>query len=88
MYHGYYVALNLWWQIMFDSFEPNPIFMEWSPGPDMMGVAVGKEAVVFTPDDGVTFGEDVLLKPLSTDLSLKGMRCSLIQNSTNSNSMY
>lgn len=59
MHHGHYVAMNIHKRIIEQRTGQCPKFNEMGEVPPMMGLAVGKKAVAYSPGSGTTYGEDV-----------------------------
>jgi len=75
MFMGLYVALNVH-QTMLETYQISPILHVWKDIPPMIGLAIGKQAVCYSPDDGLTWGEEVMKNSFGDDLSLK-CKCNL-----------
>ncbi|KAK7414731.1 hypothetical protein QQX98_006415 [Neonectria punicea] len=59
MHQGQYVAENIYESIISHRTGKTPTFKEIRPVPPMIGLAVGKQAVAYSPDQGTIYGEDV-----------------------------
>ncbi|KAF7549179.1 hypothetical protein G7046_g8432 [Stylonectria norvegica] len=59
MHHGHYVAMNLHQAITSQRTGQAPQFKELNEVPAMIGLAVGKNAVAYSPDSGTVTGKDV-----------------------------
>ena len=73
MHHGHYIARNIHQTVtkqVFPEYEPE--FMELVPYPSVIGLAVGKEAVAYSPDSGTISGEDVAQAYFGGDLGFTG----------------
>ncbi|KAH8881698.1 pyridine nucleotide-disulfide oxidoreductase-like protein [Thozetella sp. PMI_491] len=68
MHQGYYAANNIH-QIMNQRlFGTAPVFLELAEVPPMIGLAVGKKAVAYWPQEGTTYGVDVMKAFFGDDL--------------------
>ncbi|CEI62987.1 unnamed protein product [Fusarium venenatum] len=68
MHQGHYVALNIHQNILSQRAGHVPSYKEIAVYPPVIGLAVGKKAVAFSPDTGTTTGEDVLQSCFRDDL--------------------
>ncbi len=84
MHQGYYAAHNIH-QLMAlqerrvkGGKEQEPKFLELGEIPPMIGLAVGKKAVAYWPEAGVSSGEDVLKAFFGEDLGFSSEFSSLV----------
>ncbi len=68
MHMGYYVANNIHQIVSQKLAGTEPVFLELAEIPPMIGLAVGKKAVAYWPQDGTTYGEDVMRAFFGDDL--------------------
>ncbi|OCL04401.1 hypothetical protein AOQ84DRAFT_400144 [Glonium stellatum] len=68
MHMGYYAAMNIYQQILSHAFGIIPKFMELQEIPPMIGLAVGKKAVCYSPTSGTSSGEDLMELMFGDDL--------------------
>lgn len=68
MHTGQLVAQNIHKRILKERVGQEPKFQEIKEIPPMIGLAVGKKAVAYGPEVGVTFGEDVAKAYFNDDL--------------------
>ena len=57
---GHYAGHNLYEQMMAQSAGSKPDIKKLSPFPNVIGLAVGKKAVSWTPDEGTKHGEELM----------------------------
>ncbi|KAL2258369.1 hypothetical protein VTK26DRAFT_8344 [Humicola hyalothermophila] len=68
MHMGYYAATNIHQRMQEKLAGKEPSFLELDEIPPMIGLAVGKQAVAYWPEGGLTSGEDVLKAFFNDDL--------------------
>ena len=59
MHQGHYAAMNIHKRIVEQRTGQCPKFNEMGEVPPMIGLAVGKKAVAYSPGTGTSYGEDV-----------------------------
>lgn len=69
MHMGHYAATNIYQQLLLAS-KPDhkPEWKEIAEFPAMIALAVGKQAVIYSPDSGTTWGEDGMKIMFGEDL--------------------
>ena len=77
MHMGYLAACNLHQRMLERRFGLNPQFRKLDEIPPMIGLAVGRQAMAYDPDDGLSSGEDVMAAYFSDDLGLMSKSMSL-----------
>ncbi|KAK2746925.1 oxidation resistance protein 1 [Onygenales sp. PD_40] len=68
MHHGHYAAMNIHQTMLKERRGTTPKFVELQEAPPSMGLAVGKQAVAYSPFEGVISGEDTLKLYFGDDL--------------------
>ncbi|EOD50006.1 putative pyridine nucleotide-disulfide protein [Neofusicoccum parvum UCRNP2] len=68
MHMGQYTAQNIHQQLLKEVYGNEPSFKELGEIPPMIGLAVGKKAVVYDPDEGTDDGEHLLKSYFGQDL--------------------
>lgn len=68
MHMGQYAAENIHQRMLKHVYGAEPAFNELSEIPPMIGLAVGKKAVVYDPDEGTSDGEHLLKSYFGQDL--------------------
>ncbi|CAG7920245.1 unnamed protein product [Penicillium olsonii] len=59
MHMGHYAAMNIHEHMLEECTGQKPSYQTLSPFPAVMGLAIGKKAVSYTPDEGTREGEDL-----------------------------
>lgn len=68
MFMGYTAAVNIHQQLLQQNFNTTPKFVPISEIPPMIALAVGKKAVLYGPEEGMTWGEDKMEMMFGEDL--------------------
>ncbi|RFU79864.1 hypothetical protein TARUN_2353 [Trichoderma arundinaceum] len=68
MHGGHFVAYNIHQSVLKQFADHTPKFQELPEIPPMIGLAVGKNAVAYGPDEGVIFGPEVMEAYFRDDL--------------------
>lgn len=76
MHMGYLAAHNIHQLMQQRLKNVEPEFVKLDEVPPMIGLAVGKKAVAYWPEGGVTSGEDVLKNFFGDDLGFSSKLCS------------
>lgn len=69
MHMGHYVAINIHQDMLKHRHGQMPTYKELSHFPNIMGLAVGKKAVVFDSTNGTASGEDQMAAYFGNDLA-------------------
>jgi len=75
MHMGHVAAVNIHQQLLSKEIGCMPKFTEIPPFPDMIALAVGNEAVVYSPADGTASGEDQMKLFFGDDLGRTSIPC-------------
>jgi hypothetical protein len=65
---GHYAAMNIHEHMLAECTGQKPNYQNLSPFPSVMGLALGKKAVSYTPDEGTREGEDLMKSLFGTDM--------------------
>ena len=68
---GTRAAENIFQQILFEQFGIPTALRDWPKYPSMIGLAVGKKAVVYDPEGGTQCSEDLMKVYFGDDLAFK-----------------
>jgi hypothetical protein len=68
MHMGHTAAINIHQQILHEQFGTTPKFLEILKFEPMIALAVGKEAVMYGPGDGTTWGSEQMEMMFGNDL--------------------
>ncbi|KAJ5666587.1 hypothetical protein N7462_010996 [Penicillium macrosclerotiorum] len=68
MHMGHYAALNIHQQMLTECVGGTPAFKTLNPFPSVIGLALGKKAVSYTPDEGTRHGEELLASLFGEDM--------------------
>lgn len=60
MHMGHYAGTNIHRHMLAECIGGKPSFMTLNPFPNVIGLALGKKAVTYTPDEGTRDGEDLM----------------------------
>ena len=80
MHHGYLAACNIHQTMMEQVLGVTPKFREMAHVPPMIGLAVGKKAMSYGPEQGVHSGEDVAEVYFGDDLGFTSEYNSFLQH--------
>ena len=69
MHMGHCCAINIHQDMLKHRYGQTPTYKELSEFPNIMGLAVGKKAVVFDSTTGTAFGEDLMASYFGDDLA-------------------
>jgi hypothetical protein len=72
---GTRAAENIFQQILFEQFGIPTALRDWPKYPSMIGLAVGKKAVVYDPEGGTRCSEDLMKVYFGDDLAFKRKLC-------------
>lgn len=67
MHMGHYAGINLH-QHMLAECGGGPNFTMLQPFPDVIGLALGKKAVTWTPEEGTRYGKDLMADLFGDDM--------------------
>lgn len=70
---GHNAAVNIHQQMLETQLGHTPEFIEFPEVPPMIVLAVGKNAILYSPNEGTQFGPGLMQKFFSDDLALKSM---------------
>lgn len=68
MHMGHYAGVNIHQHILAECGGGKPIFMTLQPFPNVIGLALGKKAATWTPDEGTRYGEDLMTSLFGDDM--------------------
>lgn len=68
MHMGHYAGHNLYEHLMAQSAGSKPDVKNLNPFPNVIGLAVGKKAVSWTPDEGTKHGEELMTSLFGEDM--------------------
>lgn len=74
---GHYCAINIHQDMRKHHYEQTPTYKELSEFPNIMGLAVGKKAVVYDSTTGTASGEDLMASYFGDDLA-NSSKCHII----------
>ncbi|KAG9538412.1 FAD/NAD(P)-binding domain-containing protein, partial [Aureobasidium melanogenum] len=69
MHMGHYCAINIHQDMLKHRYGQTPVYKELSEFPNIMGLAVGKKAVIFDTTTGTASGEDLMASYFGNDLA-------------------
>ncbi|KAG9631179.1 FAD/NAD(P)-binding domain-containing protein, partial [Aureobasidium melanogenum] len=69
MHMGHYCAINIHQDMLKHRYGQTPVYKELSEFPNIMGLAVGKKAVIFDTTTGTASGEDLMASYFGEDLA-------------------
>lgn len=72
MHMGHYAGINLHQHMLAECGGGRPDFETLQPFPDVIGLALGKKAVTWTPDEGTRYGEDLMASLFGDDMGNTG----------------
>lgn len=75
MHMGHYCAINIHQDMLKHRYGQLPTYKELSEFPNIMGLAVGKKAVIFDSTNGTSSGEDLMGSYFGNDLANSSMYC-------------
>ena len=74
MHHGHYAAVNIHQMMLHSALGTNPQLLQLNRDvPPMIGLAVGSQAVSYSPSEGTAWGEDVAKLYFGDDLGFESM---------------
>ena len=76
---GTRAAENIFQQILFEQFGIPTALRDWPKYPSMIGLAVGKKAVVYDPVGGTKCSEDLMKVYFGDDLAFKRKLCWVVR---------
>ncbi|KAJ5552039.1 FAD-dependent pyridine nucleotide-disulfide oxidoreductase [Penicillium sp. DV-2018c] len=68
MHMGHYAAMNIYQHMLAECTGAKPQYQTLQPFPSVMGLAVGRKAISYTPDDGTREGEDLMESLFGKDM--------------------
>ena len=68
MFMGFHAAFNIHQQMIQKAFGTSPKFLEVSEFQPMIALAMGKQAVLYGPEEGTTWGETQMEMMFGKDL--------------------
>jgi hypothetical protein len=68
MHMGHYAAMNIYQHMLAECTGGNPDYQTLQPFPSVMGLALGKKAVSYTPGEGTREGEDLMKSLFGKDM--------------------
>ncbi|KAJ5167551.1 FAD-dependent pyridine nucleotide-disulfide oxidoreductase [Penicillium canariense] len=74
MHMGHYAAMNIHQQMLAEVRGDKPSLKTLNPFPSVIGLALGKKAVTYTPDEGTRDGEDLLTSLFGDDMGNSNCR--------------
>jgi hypothetical protein len=75
MHMGHYCAINMHQDMLKHRYGQMPNYKELSKFPNVMGLAVGKKAVVYDSTNGTASGEELMKSYFGDDLANSSKRC-------------
>jgi hypothetical protein len=72
---GTRAAENIFQQILLERFGIPTALRDWPTYPSMIGLAVGKKAIVYDPEGGTKCSEDLMKVYFGDDLAFKRKSC-------------
>ena len=75
MHMGHYCAINIYQDMLKHHSGKFPTYKELNEFPNIMGLAVGKQAVIFDSTNGTDSGEHLMNSYFGDDLANSSMSC-------------